>query len=219
MPSNSPRAAIAQDFLASIQSETARMPDYLQGRGRTYYHEGRVGPLEVEADRASAPVSGSRTYRTSWHWSGETARPRCTCPAGPWCKHAVALGEALKYSEGTGTPAPPDEDMRVAGELARWARLHADGGGRTLRCVLGLEREEGGDASVWLEARVTSARLTDAPRTVRQVQSLAAELHANPRLLSPPQARLLRVLARILPFSRGPDVNRHRIGPGAIHRL
>ena len=219
MPSNSPRAAVAPDFLAAIQSETARMPDYLQGRGRTYFHEGRVGPLEVEAERASAPVHGSRTYRTSWHWNGEFARPRCTCPAGPWCKHAVALAEALKYSEGSGAPAPPDEDMRVAGELARWARLHADSGGRTLRVVLGLEREEEGDAAIWIEARVTSARLTDAPRTVRQVQSLAAELHANPRLLSPPQARLLRVLARILPFSRGPDVMRHRIGPGAIHRL
>ena len=148
MPSNSPRAAIAPDFLASIQAEAARMPDYIQGRGRTYFHDGRVGPIEVEAERVSAPLYGSRTYRTSWHWNGDTAKPRCTCPAGPYCKHAVALAEALRYSEGTGDPAAPNEDMRVAGELARWARLHADGGGRTLRCVLGIEREESGEASV-----------------------------------------------------------------------
>jgi len=216
MPSNLPHAGIAPDFLAAVGDETARMPSYLLGRGRTYFHDGRVGPIEVESDHVSAPVYGSRTYRTSWTWNGEVARPRCTCPAGPWCKHVVALAEALKFSNGSGRPA---DDARVAGELAEWARRHADSGARTLRAVLGLEREETGDAAVWIEVRVTSPRLSDAPRTPRQIQSLAAELRADPRLVSPPQARLLRVLARILPFARGPEGTRHTIGPSAIHRL
>ncbi len=84
------------------------------------------------------------------------------------------------------------ERREVVERLTTWAGTRE----RTtqhLRVVLGLVEQEGGPR-VTLQARLTTSRLKDEPRTWQQLGALIAELRRDPHLLSPPQSRLLRLL-------------------------
>ncbi len=96
----------------------------------------------------------------------------------------------------------PDLEVRVVertrdallDEVTRWAGTRRDAATRSLRIVLGLERDAAGTIGVTIEARLTSTRLVDAPRTSMQLQQLRSELHRTPGLLPPSQAGLLEWL-------------------------
>ncbi len=66
-------------------------------RGEAYFAENRVRQLQASIDRATAKVSGSRTYRVKlWHQRGQLHHA-CTCAAGreeAFCKHCAAVGLA-----------------------------------------------------------------------------------------------------------------------------
>ncbi len=224
---------IAGPFLSDVRTESRRLPSTIRDRGRAYLREGRVGPLEIRPDRVSAAVRGTRTYRTSWTWDGQIATPRCTCPAGPWCKHAFALAAAMEDSandraavarpprERSPWNPPPGEgaDAAVASDLAEWARRRNEPHDRSLRVVAGVDDGFDGDPAVWIEVRLTGPHLRDAPRSRRHLQSLASELAMNRAILAPPHARLLLLLSRLLPESRGFDETRIALGAGALNRL
>jgi len=96
-------------LLAELRGELGRFPVYIQERGRIYHRSGRVGDLVFSPGSVHANVSGTRVYQTQWHLGDSGWRPACTCPAGPWCKHAHALGLALL----TSIPSIHDEDPRA----------------------------------------------------------------------------------------------------------
>jgi len=82
----------------------------------------------------------------------------------------------------------------VVERLSDWA-LAQSREERHLRLVLGLLPANGpGPARVTLQARLTSPRLHDEPRSTHQLNQLRAESRRDPRLFSPPQARLLRLV-------------------------
>src|SRR5256885_1244195 len=68
---------------------------------------------------------------------------------------------------------------------------------QAIRRALGLENREEGPG-VLLEVRVTSPRLEDQPRSLPQLQQMAYEAQGGRGSLSPPQARLARLLAERL---------------------
>ncbi len=81
-------------------------------RGEAYFLENRVRQLQAGLDRATAKVSGTRTYRVKlWHQRGQLQHA-CNCAAGReevFCKHCVAVGLAWlgALAEHDGTPGPP----------------------------------------------------------------------------------------------------------------
>jgi len=252
MPSNPTGDPIDSAFIDDVRDEAEQFDEHIQERGRDYFRQGRVGALRVEPARVSAPVLGTRTYRTAWEWTRDGAASRCSCPAAPSCKHAYALAIAMGaagdeapeprerqpygFREGGWVrpeaapapweahgrrqpPAPKQADELLAADLAEWARRRSETHPRSLRAVMGVEFDAGGNAAVWLELRVTSDRLRDAPRSRLQIQGLASELRGDPSLLAPPDARLLRVVARSLTESRAHSESRLRLEPSAINRM
>lgn len=105
-----PLEAPSAEMLDAIKANAEHFPSYIQSRGRSYLSDGRVGPPEVEPNQIRATVRGSRNYRTQWLWDGHTADPHCTCPAGPICKHAYALAEAI---DGTRHHRVPVAELRA----------------------------------------------------------------------------------------------------------
>jgi hypothetical protein len=89
----------------------------------------------------------------------------------------------------------------LASDLAHWARRYAGAPTRVLRAVFGLHSDQAGRPGVWMEVRVTTPRLVDAPRSARHVLQLASDLRRDPLLLAPPQTRLLRFLVRTVPHA------------------
>lgn len=93
----------------------------------------------------------------------------------------------------------PDLAARVAerarAELARdlvaWAGRRRSTGDRSLRLVFGLKRGTSGRPLLTFEARLTTPRRADAPRSAAQLQQLRAELRQDPHLLPTDQAALL----------------------------
>lgn len=62
-------------------------------RGAAYARSGAVvlDTAKTTMLRASAAVHGSKVYTTSLEWAGHRLVSECTCPAGGFCKHLVAL--------------------------------------------------------------------------------------------------------------------------------
>ncbi len=84
------------------------------------------------------------------------------------------------------------ERKEVVERLTHWAGAYQRPA-QHLRVVLGLLDAVTGPG-VTIEARLTSHRLNDELRNGSQLSQLLSQLRQNPRLLSPPQARLLRLL-------------------------
>ena len=290
----------ASDLIASIRNARARFPSHVRARGAEYFHRQRVAALKRTPDAILATVSGTRTYQTAWSWNGDQASPRCSCPVGPWCKHAYALALAAiaEHDRETRRASPepsrgaipveprsarvsdlpnsrrdmdslvngsswerqyalhrmmapalrrqtldlrplmslldePDPDLRcwrlareipihtggwlpkpleayrdrpdlaalaerqaqakVAADLEAWAHRHNAAPSRSLRVVLRIEHRDHGPG-ILLEARVTTARLKDQPRSQQQLAQMAYESQRARGLLSPPQARLARLV-------------------------
>src|SRR5688500_1761592 len=97
------------ELISSIRDARSRFPDYVRTRGAEYFRRRRVGAIVRTLDMILASVYGSRTYQTGWSWNGNEATPRCSCPVGPWCKHAYALALAAiaEHDRETG-PASPE---------------------------------------------------------------------------------------------------------------
>jgi len=72
--------------------------------------------------------------------------------------------------------------------LAGWGRF---GRPRTLRCVVDLQRRADGTAKLAVEIRVTTAKVSDAPRSIAQLRHLRTEVGSDPSLLPPDQTALL----------------------------
>ncbi|MBI5168440.1 MAG: DEAD/DEAH box helicase [Candidatus Eisenbacteria bacterium] len=97
--------------------------------------------------------------------------------------------------------------QEVVEKLSKWA-VSNERSQRHLRVLLGLA----GDAlepRVTLQVRLTTSKLQDEPRSSNQLHQLAGDLRRDPQLLSPPQARLLRMLTEgelsyALPYSSQP---------------
>jgi superfamily II DNA or RNA helicase len=189
-------------LIEAVRSALGRFPTYVRVRGAEYFHRRRVGTLEREPDAIRATVHGTHPYRSSWSLNDGQALPRCSCPVGPWCKHAYALALAALAQEpgdrrGLGAFAEREGQARLAAELEQWAHRRTMAPSRALRVVLGLEgRDEG--PGVLLEVRVTTPRLKDQPRSLPQLQQMAYEAQGGRGSLSPPQARLARLLAERL---------------------
>lgn len=97
-------------------------------RGESYFAENRVRQLQASMDRATAKVSGSRTYRVKlWQQRGQLHHA-CTCAAGreeAFCKHCAAVGLAWLAAlqdhasdggtqhHGTGQPQPRPADAEA----------------------------------------------------------------------------------------------------------
>jgi hypothetical protein len=242
--------ALPAETIDAIRTNAAHFPAQIQSRGRSYLAEGRVGQLEVEKNRISATVRGRQNYRTVWQWDGNTANPRCTCPDGPICKHAFALARAIDGARHDRTATDADRHVRdrrqrerrrdpfrgapfgenqipperaraeLTSDLVHWARRHAESPTRVVRAVFGLHSDAGGRPGVWMEVRLTTPRLVDAPRSSRHVLQLASELRRDPSLLAPPHTRLMRFLARTVPQAE-PLASRTRFGlkTSTVNRL
>jgi superfamily II DNA or RNA helicase len=124
--------------------------------------------------------------------------------AGRW-NHArwvrfAPLALATEPAGREALPAPDAREPRAAASrhdhaveaLSHWADRGVVAP-RRLRAVLHLDPGTLG-ALLTLEPRVTAPGLDDAPRTSRQLDQLAGELKRHPKLLAPPEARLLRAL-------------------------
>jgi superfamily II DNA or RNA helicase len=83
--------------------------------------------------------------------------------------------------------------LNLATELVRWAEQQRKPPARSLRVVLRLV-ETRAQIGVNVEARLTTPRLSDAPRNMTQLQQLRNELRRTPGLLPPEQAALLEWL-------------------------
>jgi superfamily II DNA or RNA helicase len=86
------------------------------------------------------------------------------------------------------------ERAQLFQELVQWAERRRAPTGRSLRLLFSLARAAG-QPSITLEARLTSPRLDDEPRSLQQLQQLRGELRRAPDLLPPDQASALEVLA------------------------
>jgi len=188
------------DLIDALRRARERFPTHVRTRGADYFHRRRVGSVELRADSIQAKVYGTRTYKSGWLWNGRETTPLCSCPAGPWCKHAYALALTVlrEHDRGAGVPMAPwsesPREANVAAELEEWAHRHTAVPSRSLRVVLGLEHRDDGPGVV-LEARVTSPRLKDQTRSPQQLAQIAYDAHPSRGGLSPPQARLARLLA------------------------
>ncbi|MEP7029070.1 MAG: SNF2-related protein, partial [Candidatus Eisenbacteria bacterium] len=85
------------------------------------------------------------------------------------------------------------EQDRLAGRLVAWASPPAASAERQLRFVLNLGQAADGLWMLRIEARVTTTRSADAPRTVAQLEQLQREAARRPGLLSEESMELLEV--------------------------
>ena len=84
------------DALRGVVAKLRAFSPITRNRGQGYARDGRVGRLFFEDDSVRAKVHGTEVYDTSWSWDVvEVCAPSCTCPVGPYCKHAYALACCL----------------------------------------------------------------------------------------------------------------------------
>ena len=84
--------------------------------------------------------------------------------------------------------------LNLATDLVRWAEQQRRTAQRSLRLVFNLVAPRG-QIGVSVEARLTTTRASDAPRTTTQLQLLRNEVRRSPGVLPPEQAALLEWLA------------------------
>ncbi len=89
------RAGLPPHLWRSLADDLTSFPRHIRERGIGYAGEGRVGPLQILDDQVAAVVRGTSDYEVSWEWDGQLWLPDCTCPVGPYCKHAYALACCL----------------------------------------------------------------------------------------------------------------------------
>src|SRR6185503_11112479 len=162
------------------------------GRDADPYCTCPAGPVCKHAYALARAIDAARPDRDAMAAEAERTRAR---EARANERHAFR-GFDPRLEEPWAEPVPED----LAEDLNDWVHRRTATPGRTLRVVIGLEAgAEGGRPEVWLEARLTSSRLADAPRSTQHLLQLAADLRRDPLALAPPHARLLRVLAGTLP--------------------
>ena len=173
-----------------------------------------VGPICKHAFALAQAIDAARQDRAASR--ADLARGRLSARRAAEAGRQPFRGEIPR-----GDSPPPDRvPADLARDVAQWARRHAESPTRLVRAVFGLRRDETGHAGLWMEVRVTTPRLADAPRSTRHVLQLAADLRREPRLLAPPHTRLLRVLVRTLPLAQPLEGGtRFGLKASAINRL
>ncbi len=108
--------------------------------------------------------------------------------AGGWLPRDLA-----PFRERADLAARHAERARAAlvDELAEWARRRASVASRSLHLVLGLVQRTGGGIGIGVEARVTSAQISNEARSMMQLVQLRTQVHRNPGLLAADQAAAL----------------------------
>ncbi|MCC6765371.1 MAG: DEAD/DEAH box helicase [Deltaproteobacteria bacterium] len=89
--------------------------------------------------------------------------------------------------------AEREREARI-GRLLRWADGRRSTGERRLRVLLGLTRDAFGVTRVTAEARLTTARLADVPRSFQQLQQLRSDVLRGSASLPPVALTLLELL-------------------------
>ncbi len=116
--------------------------------------------------------------------------------------------ELAPYRERPDLAARSDERVHahLRHDLLAWAERARPAGERRLRLVLDLQHDQHGRIVVTSQARLTSHRLTDEPRTVPQLQQLRNEIRAHPWLLPPEETALLSWLTDGFGLGRMPSL-------------
>jgi len=296
-------ALLSAEQLATLLGVLAEFPPQVRQQGQECAAAGHVGTIDYDGRCAAARVRGGLDHYTQWEWVDDDWQAHCTCPVGPSCEHAYALGRTMlgstrpQHAGGSLPPVrpmtppvrettrprsarPPEEPLerlrqsrdlrlrqdllarllqdgprtgmsayqaemqailretdpdllcwRLAQELSRradgWvppalrgfvhredlahrhaqktrsmlARDLASWGGqrqqvvkRSLRVFLRLERGEGGRPILRVDARVSTAKLHEVPRTLNQLSQLRNEVRRGTGALPNDQAVLLEWL-------------------------
>lgn len=137
-------------------------------RGEKYFADGAVSQLHVAADKISANVEGTETYKVAlWEKRNELAW-RCSCPRaadGYFCKHCVSVG--LAWLDGEGRTETKKSGRKAARDPWHTIRqyLHAQSTESLIDLLLeAAERDE----------RTYDTLLLKAERTGGAVRTLAA---------------------------------------------
>ncbi len=188
-------------------------PKPTRQRGRAYALDGRVRRIARHGPLIEAEVLGTQRYETCWEWDERLGwSSDCSCPVAFDCKHAYAVGWIA-----TQAAQPPARDGRerrarrepvdaapsrrveeeaqeqLAFALADWASRRDVAASRSLRLVLRPAKDRGW-GPLELEARLTSPRVQDEPRSFSQLQQLRSEARRRANLLEPEQLQLLDFL-------------------------
>jgi hypothetical protein len=86
---------LAPSALAALRAALRRFEWRTRERGLVYADNGAVTRVLVDETGARAHVRGTRVYETAWSWGATSCMPTCSCPVGPYCKHAFALACVL----------------------------------------------------------------------------------------------------------------------------
>ena len=190
------------DSIRDVGDETERsdeLPESALDELRTGRHEWeREGALDLLL--AHCPVQELNPYMPPFIEILREADPDLRCwrlaqeiprLANGW------LPESLKSFRDRPDLAARHQDrgrLTLAHELLSWAARRQPDRRRSLRLVFFLERDGEGNGVLGFEVRSTTPRLSDATRTLMQIQQLRGELRRNPELLPPEQAALLEWL-------------------------
>ncbi len=90
-PATSGFAPLSAELIEELHAALDDFSPRVQARGRHYADTHRVGALTYQGQKVSAMVRGTQTYYTMWQAHDGDWVPECTCPVGPYCKHAYAL--------------------------------------------------------------------------------------------------------------------------------